>query len=80
MKTRNRSLVLSLPAVMTFILAVLKLIGVIDLSWFWVLSPLWISLALSMVGLLVFGVVAFILAFAIVINKRKNFYGRIYQE
>lgn len=64
METGNRSLGISLPAVMTFILAVLKLLGLIDLSWFWVFSPLWISLAFLMVGLLVFGVVALILAFA----------------
>ncbi len=28
---------------------VLKLCGVIDWSWWWVLSPLWISLALALV-------------------------------
>ena len=27
---------------------VLKLIGVIDWSWFWVLSPFWISLSIAL--------------------------------
>lgn len=30
---------------------VLKLTGVIDWSWWWVLSPLWITLALGLLGL-----------------------------
>ena len=36
----------------------LKLLGVIDWSWFWVLSPLWISIALA---ILIIGVVLIIL-------------------
>jgi len=35
---------------------VLKLTGFINWSWWWVLSPLWISLAL-VVGLLVLGLI-----------------------
>lgn len=36
---------------------VLKLTGVITWSWLWVLSPIWISFALSIVILLVVAVV-----------------------
>ena len=33
---------------LTIVFIVLKLTSVIDWSWWWVLSPLWISLALSL--------------------------------
>lgn len=39
----------SLGAVLTIVFIVLKLTGVIAWSWVWVLSPLWISLALFLV-------------------------------
>lgn len=32
---------------------VLKLTGVIDWSWWWVLSPLWIPIVLMLVGMLI---------------------------
>lgn len=33
---------------------VLKFIGVIEWSWFWVLSPTWISLALALMAIAVY--------------------------
>lgn len=51
----------------------LKLTGYIDWSWFWVLSPLWIPLALGVVfvvGTLLVSVA--IIAFAFVMNWWKN--------
>ena len=39
---------------------VLKLLHQIDWSWWWVLSPLWISAALGVFILLVIGVVAMV--------------------
>ncbi len=36
-------------SLLTIVFIVLKLIGKIDWSWWWVLSPLWISLALVLV-------------------------------
>lgn len=36
----------SLPVVLTLIFVVLKLVGVIDWPWLWVLSPLWIAVGL----------------------------------
>ena len=40
----------------------LKLGGVISWSWLWVLSPLWIPLAIGLVFLLLFGIGAVIAA------------------
>lgn len=39
---------------LTIAFIVLKLIGVINWSWFWVLSPLWISIAFVMLIAMVF--------------------------
>lgn len=36
----------SLAAILTIVFVVLKLAKLIDWSWLWVLSPLWISLSL----------------------------------
>ena len=35
--------------ILTIVFIVLKLIGVIDWSWWWVLSPAWISIALAII-------------------------------
>ena len=43
------------PTLLTIAFIVLKLIGYINWSWVWVLSPLWISLIL--------GLVIFVIAF-----------------
>jgi len=37
---------ISLSGVLTIVFVVLKLVGVIDWSWWWVLSPTWIPIAL----------------------------------
>lgn len=44
--------------VLTCIFVVLKLIGTINWSWWWVLSPLWISAGLFFVILILVGIVA----------------------
>lgn len=58
---------LSLSTVLTIIFVVLKLIGVIDWSWVWVLAPFWIGAIIS----LVFGLVALLMTViaAILLNK-----------
>ena len=58
---------LGLGTVLTIIFVVLKLVGVIDWSWVWVLAPFWISAAIS----LVFGLVALLIVAitAIVVGK-----------
>lgn len=38
---------------LTIAFIILKLIGVINWGWIWVLSPLWISLAIVLVALVV---------------------------
>jgi hypothetical protein len=40
---------LGISGVLFLIFLVLKLVGVIDWSWWWVASPLWISLGLLLV-------------------------------
>ena len=40
---------LGLASVLTIIFIVLKLVGVINWSWWWVLSPLWINAILVVV-------------------------------
>ena len=45
---------LGLASVLTIVFVVLKLVGVIDWKWIWVLCPLWIGLILTV--LLIIGV------------------------
>ena len=58
---------MSLCGVLTTIFIVLKLIGVIDWPWVWVLAPFWISLILGVIGI----VIAII--FVIGIFKKEKF-------
>lgn len=44
---------LGLSSVLTIIFVVLKLCGLIDWSWLWVLSPTWISIGLTVVLILI---------------------------
>lgn len=50
----------SLLGLLTIAFIVLKLTGVIDWSWWWVLAPTWIPAAVFLVILAVMGVLAFI--------------------
>ena len=55
----NSSSGLGFSSVLTIVFVVLKLVGVIDWSWVWVLSPLWISAILTVliiVGIVLYGV------------------------
>lgn len=45
---------------LTIAFIVLKLCNIINWSWLWVLSPLWISVGLTISILLVFALIAFI--------------------
>ena len=47
--------------VLTIVFVVLKLVGVITWSWWWVLSPLWISFGLVLVILLIAALVMWIM-------------------
>lgn len=44
-------------AVVLVVFIVLKLVGVIDWSWWWVLSPFWIGLAVIVAGIVLLGVI-----------------------
>lgn len=50
---------------LTIVFIILKLTGVIAWSWLWVLSPMWISLALSLLAL-----TAFVLIVTLVKSRR----------
>lgn len=58
---------LGLADVLTIVFVVLKLVGVIDWPWIWVLSPLWISLGLALL--------IFLIVFAIIIITALIFKG-----
>ena len=44
---------ISITGVLTLIFIVLKLIGVIKWSWIWVLCPIWITLLLYLIIILI---------------------------
>lgn len=60
---------LGLGSVLTVIFVVLKLCGLIDWSWWWVLSPIWISIGLAAV---VGAIVGIIKAWIIVSKRRRK--------
>lgn len=48
----------SFSGLLTLVFVVLKLTGVIAWSWWWVLSPLWISFGLGLIFVLIFLIAA----------------------
>ena len=50
---------LGLSGVLTTIFVVLKLVGVIDWSWVWVLSPLWIGISFAILVVTVMAIIMF---------------------
>lgn len=57
-KTVHTSSGIGLGTLLTIVFVILKLVGVIAWSWIWVLAPLWISVAL----VVLFIIVSFIIA------------------
>lgn len=53
----------SIFTVLTLIFVVLKLVGVIEWSWIWVFSPIWIPIALCFVIIVPIVIIAIILKF-----------------
>ena len=45
---------LSIGTILTIVFIVLKLIGTISWSWWWVFSPLWISVIIGLIVLIIF--------------------------
>ena len=58
---------MGLCGVLTTIFIVLKLIGVIDWPWIWVLAPFWITLILGVIGIII------AIIFVIGIFKKEKF-------
>ena len=52
---------ISFSGLLTVVFIVLKLTGHIDWSWFWVLSPIWISIALVLIVLALMFIIVVIL-------------------
>ena len=50
--SNNKSSGVSFSSLLTIVFIVLKLTGVIDWSWVWVLSPVWISILLGLIIML----------------------------
>lgn len=60
-KEETQSGGISFASLLTVVFITLKLCSVIDWSWWWVLSPLWIPLALVLIVCAIVGIVALIL-------------------
>lgn len=45
---------LSVGTILTITFVVLKLIGIISWSWWWIFSPLWISIIIGLIVLFIF--------------------------
>lgn len=56
MNKNNGSSGLGLSSVLTIVFVVLKLIGTIDWSWWWVLSPVWISIGLWLIIVIIYAI------------------------
>ena len=57
---------IGLPTILTIVFLILKLTHVINWSWWWVLSPLWISFGLAIVLI----IIAILVSAVIAISKR----------
>ena len=53
----------SLATVLGIVFLVLKLVGVIDWAWVWVLAPFWIPVALYLVFVIIWVLIANIIIF-----------------
>ena len=58
---------LGLSSVLGVVFIVLKLVGVIDWPWIWVLAPFWISFILGIIGIII------AIIFIIGIFKKEKF-------
>jgi hypothetical protein len=58
-KSTSSSSGIGFVGLLTIVFIVLKLLGKIDWSWWWVLSPIWISLFLALLIVVVIGIAVF---------------------
>lgn len=68
---QNNKVVITMPTIpLTLIFIILKVTETIDWSWLWVLSPLWLPLAIFFgVITIVFGAILFMAMLAAIINS-----------
>jgi len=59
--TTNSSGGIGFVSVLTIVFIILKLLDKIDWSWWWVLSPVWITFCVTILVLIVVGIIAVIL-------------------
>ena len=71
-KTTSGGIGFGSALLLTFI--ILKLVGVIDWSWWWVLSPIWIPVVLLMVASILLFVVYRIVKYFRLKNGLRNFF------
>ena len=57
MNSSKQSNGLGFCGTLTIVFIVLKLVNVIDWSWLWVLSPLWIDVILTIIVLIIFDLI-----------------------
>lgn len=53
----NSSSGIGICGVLTIVFVVLKLVGVINWSWLWVLCPLWIDILLTIIVLVIIAII-----------------------
>ncbi len=63
MANENKSNGIGIGMILFIVFLVLKLTGIIDWSWWWVTSPLWIPFAAAAVILGIAGVIAIIIEY-----------------
>ncbi len=66
----NNSSGIGFFGLLTIVFIVLKLIGKIDWSWLWVLSPLWIPFSF---GFIIFSIVLFVMLISFLITIFKKY-------
>lgn len=54
---KNSSSGIGICGVLTIVFVVLKLVGVINWSWLWVLCPLWINILLTIIVLVIIAII-----------------------
>ena len=57
LNSKSSSSALSFCGALTIVFVVLKLLGKITWSWWWVLSPIWIDLAIALVLIVVMAII-----------------------
>jgi len=50
----------SMPGLLFIVFIVLKLVGVIDWKWLWVLAPLWMPFSIVVFCIIMYSVISFI--------------------